>query len=139
MVKSAQEKPIHLTISRHLILRSPGFEYRGGEAIRLATRAPSCGVRNIATPALDAAHIDCVEVFVGGGMTAVGAAVSAGLAVAALAQRVAPQGVVDIGDRFGLPPLRSSEIVLYSTLSDPRSRGALRAIAAAFREHRTST
>ncbi|UGV28476.1 LysR family transcriptional regulator [Rhodopseudomonas boonkerdii] len=127
-----------LTEERFSWFATPGFEYRSGEAIRLASLAPSCGVRNIATRALDAADIDWIEVFVGGGMTAIGAAVSAGLAVAALAQRVAPQGVVDISARFGLPPLPSSQIVLHSSLSDPRSRGALRTIAAAFREHRAS-
>lgn len=127
-----------LTEERFSWFATPGFEYRSGEAIRLASLAPSCGVRNIATRALDAADIDWIEVFVGGGMTAIGAAVSAGLAVAALAQRVAPQGVVDISERFGLPPLPSSQIVLHSSLSDPRSRGALRTIAAAFREHRAS-
>ncbi len=127
-----------LTEERFSWFATPGFEFRSGEAIRLASLAPSCGVRNIATRALDAADIDWIEVFVGGGMTAIGAAVSAGLAVAALAQRVAPQGVVDISERFGLPPLPSSQIVLHSSLSDPRSRGALRTIAAAFREHRAS-
>lgn len=115
---------------------SPGFEHREGEALRLASLAASCGVRNIATRALDAAGKTWIEVFVGGGMTAVAAAVSAGLAVAALAQRVAPVGVIEVGDRLGLPTLPSSEIVLHSTLSDTRSRGALRTLAAAFREHR---
>lgn len=118
---------------------SPAFEHRTGEALRLASLAPSCGVRNIATRALDAAGVSWVEVFVGGGMTAVTAAVSAGLAVAALAHRVAPVGVVEVSERLNLPALPSSAIVLHSTLSDPRSRGALRTVAAAFREHRGSS
>lgn len=33
-------------------------------------------------------------------------------------------------------PLPSSEIVLHSTLTDPRSKAALRTIVSAFREHR---
>jgi len=117
---------------------SPGFELRAGEAVRLASLATSCGVRNIATRALDAAGKSWIEVFVGGGMSAVAAAVSAGLAVGALAQRVAPVGVAEIGEQLGLPALPTSEIVLHSSLSDARSRGALRTIAAAFREHRAS-
>jgi DNA-binding transcriptional LysR family regulator len=115
---------------------APDFEHREGDALRLASLAASCGVRNIATRALEAAGVSWVEVFLGGGTAAVAAAVSAGLAVAALAQRVAPVGVVEVGDRLGLPPLPPSEIVLHSTLSDARSRGALRTLAAAFREHR---
>ncbi|MDR3464083.1 MAG: LysR family transcriptional regulator [Beijerinckiaceae bacterium] len=115
---------------------SPGFVHREGEALRLASLAASCGVRNIATRTLDSAGVNWIEVFMGGGMTAVIAAVSAGLAVAALAQRVAPVGIVEVGERLGLPALPSSEIVLHSSLSDARSRGALRTLAAAFREHR---
>jgi DNA-binding transcriptional LysR family regulator len=115
---------------------SPGFEHREGEALRLASLAASCGVRNIATRALDSAGVNWIEVFMGGGAVAVIAAVSAGLAVAALAHRVAPVGIVEVGERLDLPALPSSEIVLHSTLSDTRSRGALRTLAAAFREHR---
>jgi DNA-binding transcriptional LysR family regulator len=115
---------------------SPRFEHREGEALRLASLAASCGVRNIATRALDAAGARWIEVFMGGGTAAVIAAVSAGLAVAALAHRVVPAGIVEVGERLNLPALPSSEIVLHSTLSDTRSRGALRTLAAAFREHR---
>jgi DNA-binding transcriptional LysR family regulator len=115
---------------------APGFEHREGEPLRLASLAASCGVRNIATRALDAAGVNWVEVFTGGGTAAVTAAVSAGLAVGALARRVTPVGVVEVGERFGLPALPSSEIVLHSSLSDARSRGALRTLAAAFSGHR---
>lgn len=115
------------------------FEHRRGEPLRLASLSANCGVRNHATRALDAAGFPWVEVFSGGGITAVAAAVSAGLAVGALANRVAPVGTVDVGPKFGLPDLPSSDIVLHSTLSDQRSRGALRTIAAAFREHRAGS
>jgi DNA-binding transcriptional LysR family regulator len=115
---------------------APGFEHREGEPLRLASLATSCGVRNVATCTLDTAGKRWIEVFVGGGMTAVAAAVSAGLAVGALARRVAPIGAIDVGERFELPALPSSEIVLHSTVSDAGARGALRTIAAAFREHR---
>lgn len=118
---------------------APSFEHRENEPLRLASLSASCGVRNLATRALDAAGWPWVEVFTGGGTTAVAAAVSAGLAVGALAQRVIPLGVVDVSERLRLPRLPSSQIVLHSTLSDQRSRGALRTIAAAFREHRTSS
>jgi DNA-binding transcriptional LysR family regulator len=114
----------------------PGFDHRPGDALRLASLAPACALRNTVLRTLDAAGVHWNEVFIGGGVAAVIAAVVAGLATAALARRLAPLGALDVEERFGLPPLPSSEIVLHSTLSDPRSREALRAVAAAFREHR---
>jgi DNA-binding transcriptional LysR family regulator len=118
---------------------APGFEHRHDEPLRLAALAPACGVRDVATRALDAAGIKWTEVFLGGGSSAVMAAVSAGVAVAALSYRVAPADTVEVSERFGLPVLPSSEIVLHATLSDVRSRAALRVLASAFREHRTPT
>lgn len=116
----------------------PCFVHREGEPLRIAALAPSCNVRNIAARALDAAGISWVEVFVGGGMAAVAAAASAGLAVAAMAHRIAPVGVAEVGEKLKLPPLPSSDIVLHSSLTDARSRGTLRTLVAAFREHRTT-
>jgi DNA-binding transcriptional LysR family regulator len=112
------------------------FEHRQGEPLRLAALSPTCGVRNNATQALDAAGIQWTEVFLGGGPSAVHAAVAAGLAIAPLSHRIAPAGTVDVGERLGLPPLPTSEVVLHSSLTDPRSRAALRVLATAFREHR---
>lgn len=118
---------------------APNFEHRQGEPLRLAALSPSCGVRDIATQALDAAGIAWTEVFLGGGSSAVSAAVSAGLAVAAFSHRVVPPGTIDVRERFGLPRLPSSQIVLHSTLTDPKSRAALRSIAAAFRARRAAS
>lgn len=112
---------------------APGWQHRAGEPLRLATLAAPCGVRAVATRVLDEAGLPWTEVFVGGGVLAVGAAVSAGLAVAALARRVAPAGTVEVGAQFGLPPLPPSEIVLHARTPDARARGALRAVSAAFR------
>ncbi|MGO6684566.1 LysR family transcriptional regulator [Rhizobium leguminosarum] len=117
---------------------APQFEYRRGEPLRLAALSPSCGVHNIATHALDGAGIAWNEVFLGGGSLVMTAAVSAGLAVAAFSHRLAPVGSIEVSQRFSLPPLPSSEIVLHSTLTDARSRSALRTLAAAFREHRAA-
>lgn len=113
-----------------------GFVHRAGEPLRLAASSPSCGIRNLATRALDAAGISWTEVFLGCGAFAVSAAVAAGLATAVFSRRLAPPGTAEISQRFGLPPVPSSEIVLLSTLSDAKSREALRTLAAAFREHR---
>jgi DNA-binding transcriptional LysR family regulator len=116
---------------------APGFEHRNGEPLRLASLSASCGVRNGATRALETAGVEWIEVFLGGGMAAVIAAVTAGIAVGALAHRVVPTGVVDVGEKLGLPAIPASSIVLHSSLSDARSRSALRTFTAAFRERRT--
>lgn len=112
---------------------APTWQHRPGDPIRLATMAAPCGVRGVAVRALDHAGIPWTEVFVGGGVMTVGAAVSAGLGVAALAHRVAPPGAIDVGDKFALPPLPSAEIVLYARPTDPRSQETLRSVGAAFR------
>jgi len=71
--------------------------------------------------------------FVGGGVTAVVAAALAGLAVAPLARRIAPPGLVDIGLASGLPRLGASKVMLHSKVSDPAKLAALRTLAATFR------
>ncbi len=76
------------------------------EPLQLAMLAPPCGVRAVAVRALDRAGIAWSEAFVGGGVTAVVAAALAGLAIAPLARRIAPPGLLDVGPRLGLPQLR---------------------------------
>ncbi len=114
-------------------MAAPDFNHPPGEPLRLATQAEPCSVRAMAIGALDAAGIPWTEVFVGGGVATIGAAISAGLAVAALVRRVAPAGCVDLGPRLGLPGLPGCEVVLHSNLTDARARGALRTLGAAFR------
>jgi DNA-binding transcriptional LysR family regulator len=104
-----------------------------GETLPLATLAPPCGVRATAIRALDKAGIAWSETFVGGGVSAVVAAALAGLAVAPLARRIAPPGLIDVGPLRGLPRLGSSNVILYSKVSDPEKRTALRTLAATFR------
>ena len=113
-------------------MAAPDFLRQPGEPLRLATQAEPCSVRAMAIGVLDTASIPWTEVFVGGGIATIGAAISAGLAAAALARRVAPSGTIDLGPRLGLPPLPSREVILYSKLSDPHTRRALRTLGAAF-------
>ncbi|MDA9423387.1 MULTISPECIES: LysR family transcriptional regulator [Bradyrhizobium] len=114
------------------------FALPSGEALPLATLAPPCGVRAIAIRALDKAGIARRERFVGGGVTAVVAAALAGLAIAPLARRIAPPGLIDIGPAYKLPGLGSSKVLLHSRVSDPARLAALRAVAAMFRSVATS-
>ena len=112
---------------------SKRLKWHRGERLPLATLAPPCGVRAIAVRALDKAGIEWSETFVGGGVSAVVAATLAGLAVAPLARRIAPSGMMEIGPAQGLPRLGSSKVMLHSRVSDPARLAALRTLAATFR------
>jgi DNA-binding transcriptional LysR family regulator len=114
-------------------IAAPDFVHRAGEPLRLAAQSEPCSVRAMALAALDKAGIPYTEVFVGGGIATIGAAVAAGLAVAALARRIAPAGTVDVGPRLGLPALPARDVMLYATAFDPAARRALRTLAASFR------
>ena len=61
---------------------APNFHHSPGEKLRLAMLAAPCGVRAHAIRALDKANVKWLEAFTGGGVTAVAAAISCGLAVA---------------------------------------------------------
>jgi DNA-binding transcriptional LysR family regulator len=115
------------------------FVWPRGDALPLATLAPPCGVRALAVHALDKAGIAWTESFVGGGVTAVVAAALAGLAVAPLARRIAPAGLVDIGPAHKLPRLGMSKVMLHSKVSDPTKLAALRILAATFRSIAAAT
>ncbi|GAB1836104.1 LysR family transcriptional regulator [Achromobacter xylosoxidans] len=111
----------------------PGWQHRAGTPLPLATMAEPCGVRAMAGQLLDEAGIPWTEVFVGGGVMAVAAAVMAGLGVAALSARMVPFGAVDVGPRLGLPELPRLPILLHTRVRDSRARDALAALSAAFR------
>ncbi|NDV74965.1 LysR family transcriptional regulator [Burkholderia cenocepacia] len=110
-------------------LAAPDWAPRAGEPLPLAVLAGPCGVRAAALRALDRAGLPWRERFTGGGVAAVPAAAAAGLAVGPLAGRVAPRTLVDVGAKFGLPPLPQSQVVLYSRVRDARPAAALRRFA----------
>ena len=114
----------------------PGFRPTTGEKVRLAMLAAPCSVRSLAIRTLDKAKIGWVEAFTGGGVTAIAAAIGSGLAVAPLAKRIAPPGVVDVGPALGLPSLGRSAVELYAHVSGARARDALRVLVAAFKGSR---
>ena len=110
-------------------LAAPDWMLRVGEALPLALLTAPCNVRAAAIHTLDEAGIAWREAFIGGGVAAVGAAAAAGVAVAPLARRVAPRGLIDVGARLGLPPLPESRVTLHSRLRDARSVETLRLLA----------
>jgi DNA-binding transcriptional LysR family regulator len=112
---------------------APSWHYRAGDPLPLATMDAPCGVRAMAEKLLDVAGVPWTEIFVGGGVAAVAAAVMAGLGVAALAPRMLPFGAVDVGPKLGLPELPRLPVLLHSRVKDGRARGALAALSAAFR------
>ncbi|PQV46385.1 LysR family transcriptional regulator [Paraburkholderia sp. BL21I4N1] len=109
-------------------LATPEWLPRVGEPLALALLSPPCNVREVALRALAEKGIAWQEVFVGGGVAAVGAAVAAGLAASPLASRVAPRGLVDVGERLGLPTLPESRVTLHSRVRDQRSVETLRLV-----------
>jgi DNA-binding transcriptional LysR family regulator len=112
---------------------APDFRHQPAQPLPLAMLAAPCGVRAHAIRTLDKAKVKWVEAFTGGGVSAVAAAVSCGLAVAPLARRLAPPGALDVGRSLGLPPLGRSKVVLHARVADAHGRAALRILAAAFR------
>jgi DNA-binding transcriptional LysR family regulator len=114
-------------------MASPRFDHQAGRPLRLATQAEPCSVRDMAIQALGKQRLLWTEAFVGGGVATIGAALSAGLAVGVLARRVAPIGTVDVGRRFGLPPLPTRRVMLCSAPADEHARRAIKVLAAAFK------
>lgn len=112
---------------------SPNWQHRGGEPLPLATLSEPCGVRSLAGKTLDSAGVQWTEVFVGGGVAAVAAAVMAGLGVAALAPRMLPFGAIDVGPKLGLPELPRLPVLLHSRVKESRRVDALAALSAAFK------
>lgn len=112
---------------------APGWQHRADEPLPVATLAEPCGVRVLSSRLLDDAGVPWTEIFVGGGVAAVSAAVMAELGVAALARRMLPFGAVDIGPKLGLPALPRLPVLLHSRVTGERERAVLKALSAAFR------
>ncbi len=112
---------------------APHWQFRTGDPLPIATMPEPCGVRLLAGQLLDEADIPWSEVFVGGGVLAVSAAVQAGIGVAALAGRMVPLGVQDVGQRLGLPELPSLPIVLDERTTSSRGQDVVAILRSAFR------
>ncbi|WP_299481428.1 LysR family transcriptional regulator [uncultured Roseibium sp.] len=110
-----------------------GWQHRANEPLPVATMPEPCGVRIMSGKLLDDAGIAWTEVFTGGGVTAVSAAVMAGMGVAALARRMLPFGAIEVGPKLGLPALPSLPIVLHTRVNAGRPNDAVNALSAALK------
>ena len=102
------------------------------ESLPLLLLPEPCGVRAIATHALDRAGVAWREAFVGGGTASLLAAARAGLGVAPIG-RIASGNLADRGRDLGLPALPVSEIVLLARSTSKANGDAIRGLAAAIR------
>ncbi|WP_208995043.1 LysR family transcriptional regulator [Pseudovibrio sp. Alg231-02] len=112
---------------------SQDWQPRANEPLPVATMPEPCGVRIMAGHLLDQADIPWREVFVGGGVTAVSAAVMAGLGVAALARRMLPIGAIDVGEKLGLPDLPTLPIMLHTRVRSGKPSEAVTALTTALK------
>jgi hypothetical protein len=48
------------------------------------------------------------------------------IGIGVVSKRAAPDGLLDVGERFGLPNLPGKPVVLHSNLTDPRGKEVLR-------------
>lgn len=106
------------------------FELQSERALPLAIQPEPCGMRSMVMAALQAQNRRWEEAFVGSGILAIGAAVTAGIGIGAMVGRMAPSGCVDVEQRFGLPPLPNREVVLYTAQRDAQAQALIRTLSA---------
>lgn len=111
-------------------MAADGFDLPAHGPLPLALQPDPCGMRSMVVDALSAQQRRWEATFVGTGILAIGAAVVAGVGVGAMVARMAPAGCVDVGERFGLPPLPSRDVVLYTAGRDAQTQALVRALCA---------
>jgi len=94
----------------------------------VAIQPAPCGMRSMVLTALQGQKRSWREAFVGSGILAIGAAVSAGIGVGAMVGRMAPAECVEATDRFALPALPSRDVVLYTAHRDEQARALIRTL-----------
>lgn len=113
---------------------APSWQPRASAPLPIVTMGEPCGVRALAVQLLERHGANYAEVFVGGGVLAVAAAVMAGLGIAALSPRMLPMDAVDVGPKLGLPELPLLPIVLHSRVNQSPGRDAIAALATAYKQ-----
>ena len=112
---------------------SPSWVQPSNKPLPIATMPEPCGVRMMAGELLNKAGIAWTESFAGGGVSAVSAAVTAGVGIAAIANRLAPPGAIEVGERLGLPRLPRLPIVIHSHISDGEGVSTITELKAALK------
>ncbi|MFR0692749.1 LysR family transcriptional regulator [Enterobacterales bacterium AE_CKDN230030158-1A_HGKHYDSX7] len=112
-------------------MAAESFELDDGAALPLAIQPAPCGMRSMVENALQAQSRRWSEAFVGSGILAIGAAVSAGIGIGAMVERMAPAGCRDVRERFGLPELPPRDVVLYSAHRDAQTRALINTLSQA--------
>ncbi|WP_256262033.1 LysR family transcriptional regulator [Pseudomonas costantinii] len=111
-------------------MAAKGFALRQDAALPLAIQPEPCGMRSMVIAALQAQNRAWEEAFVGSGILAIGAAVVAGIGIGAMVGRMAPDGCVDVGQRFDLPPLPDRDVVLYCAQRDAQTLALIHTLSA---------
>ncbi|MDF3868273.1 LysR family transcriptional regulator [Pseudomonas denitrificans (nom. rej.)] len=112
-------------------MAAESFELVQNAPLPLAIQPAPCGMRSMVTSALQAQNRSWSEAFVGSGILAIGAAVSAGIGIGAMVERMAPAGCTDVRERFGLPELPPRDVVLYSAHRDVQTRALISTLSQA--------
>ncbi|MCE4069384.1 MULTISPECIES: LysR family transcriptional regulator [Pseudomonas] len=112
-------------------MAAESFELDDGAPLPLAIQPAPCGMRSMVSSALQGQNRNWSEAFVGSGILAIGAAVSAGIGIGAMVERMAPAGCVDVRERFGLPELPPRDVVLYCAHRDAQTRALIGALSQA--------
>jgi len=109
------------------------WHYDASVPLKLISVTDYCGLRTTATKLLRRAGIAWMDAFIGGGATTLAAATIAGLGVAPMAHRIAPNGTREVGVELGLPALPNGLVVLHARVTEFRTRTTLRLLTSAFR------
>lgn len=94
----------------------PGYLHSPKSPVRVASQIAPCSIRALSYKALEDANCEWNEVFSGGGVAAVSAAVSSGLAVAAMSKYAAPADAIDVTDVLDLPALPKIGVSLHTNM-----------------------
>ncbi len=105
-----------------------------GQPLPLANFSSECRLLGTALQLLKHYPGGWKEVFTGANIHAVSAAISGGIAIGILPHRLAPSHLVDVSQKFALPPLPPLAVVSHTALSDRKSREIIRVITRVYQD-----